>query len=388
MLVPLLDGLDELGLERQKKCIEKLNEFAEHYPKLVVCCRVKEFETVNIKLRTLRGAVCLQPLSDSQIKHYFQSLDRLDTWSAIQNNQNLQNLLKTTQEINPRLLRLEVHTEVFEKWQESLWEINHGLLRIPLFINFFTNVYDSENSILNKADLLDMYIGHRLSSEKRSQDRRCELEEYNWAYKTIELEPEREITCSHLHWLARNLQASNNVDFFIHEIQPGWVEPFRSKTIYYLIYWIVSLLTASLFSYLENHTKTVAIDIFSLILMAFSYQTMDAFPSQMKIKIAELTKPFIYFVIAFHLIIIVLNFKFSFLQHWSIGLFNTSFFIFVWGGHLQRLSLRIFLWQSGLPWNFARFLNYCVERRLLLRVGGSYRFLHRELLDHFAQSNH
>jgi hypothetical protein len=54
---------------------------------------------------------------------------------------------------------------------------------------------------------------------------------------------------------------------------------------------------------------------------------------------------------------------------------------------LQHLSLRIVLWQSGLPWNFARFLNYCVERRLLLRVGGSYRFLHRELLDHFAQSS-
>jgi hypothetical protein len=55
---------------------------------------------------------------------------------------------------------------------------------------------------------------------------------------------------------------------------------------------------------------------------------------------------------------------------------------------LQHLSLRIVLWHSGLPWNFAHFLNYCVERRLLLRVGGSYRFLHRELLDHFAQSNH
>jgi predicted NACHT family NTPase len=51
VLLPLLDGLDELGLERQKKCTEKLNEFAEHYPQLVVCCRVKEFEVVDIKLR-------------------------------------------------------------------------------------------------------------------------------------------------------------------------------------------------------------------------------------------------------------------------------------------------------------------------------------------------
>jgi predicted NACHT family NTPase len=32
VLLPLLDGLDELGLERQRKCTIKLNEFARHYP--------------------------------------------------------------------------------------------------------------------------------------------------------------------------------------------------------------------------------------------------------------------------------------------------------------------------------------------------------------------
>jgi predicted NACHT family NTPase len=82
VLLPLLDGLDELGLERQKKCTEKLNEFAEHYPHLVVCCRVKEFETVDIKLRNLRGAVCLQSLSDLQIQHYFDSLQRPELWGG------------------------------------------------------------------------------------------------------------------------------------------------------------------------------------------------------------------------------------------------------------------------------------------------------------------
>ena len=71
------------------------------------------------------------------------------------------------------------------------------------------------------------------------------------------------------------------------------------------------------------------------------------------------------------------------------GLLLSLFYgIFQAGGIacIQHFSLRITLWQSWkIPWNFARFLNYCVERRLLLRVGGRYRFLHRELLDHFAQ---
>lgn len=88
--------------------------------------------------------------------------------------------------------------------------------------------------------------------------------------------------------------------------------------------------------------------------------------------------------------IILLFIQHSYLQYWQLGIFIALLFGFIIGGGkacLQHLSLRIVLWQSGLPWNFARFLNYCVERRLLLRVGGSYRFLHRELLDHFAQSN-
>ena len=70
------------------------------------------------------------------------------------------------------------------------------------------------------------------------------------------------------------------------------------------------------------------------------------------------------------------------------GIFGALLFGFLVGGGqacVQHVCLRFVLWQSGVaPWNLARFLNYCVERRLLQRVGGRYRFLHRELLDHFA----
>ncbi|WP_199312000.1 hypothetical protein [Phormidium tenue] len=63
--------------------------------------------------------------------------------------------------------------------------------------------------------------------------------------------------------------------------------------------------------------------------------------------------------------------------------------LFLMGGGIacfQHVCLRFVLWQSGTaPWDLAQFLNYCVERRLLQRVGDRYRFLHRELLDHFAQ---
>lgn len=53
---------------------------------------------------------------------------------------------------------------------------------------------------------------------------------------------------------------------------------------------------------------------------------------------------------------------------------------------IQHLALRITLWQSGyIPWNYARFLNYCTERLFLQRVGGRYRFIHKLLQDHFTK---
>ncbi|MBD2100690.1 NACHT domain-containing NTPase [Leptolyngbya sp. FACHB-261] len=53
---------------------------------------------------------------------------------------------------------------------------------------------------------------------------------------------------------------------------------------------------------------------------------------------------------------------------------------------IQHFTLRLVLWQSGnIPWNYARFLNYATERLLLQRVGGSYRFTHDLLREHFAQ---
>jgi hypothetical protein len=53
---------------------------------------------------------------------------------------------------------------------------------------------------------------------------------------------------------------------------------------------------------------------------------------------------------------------------------------------IKHFTLRLILYFNGyIPWNYARFLNYCTERLLLQRVGGRYRFIHKMLQDHFAQ---
>lgn len=52
---------------------------------------------------------------------------------------------------------------------------------------------------------------------------------------------------------------------------------------------------------------------------------------------------------------------------------------------MKHALLRYLLYRQGhIPYDYARFLRYTTERRLTQQVGGSFRFIYRELLDHFA----
>ena len=61
----------------------------------------------------------------------------------------------------------------------------------------------------------------------------------------------------------------------------------------------------------------------------------------------------------------------------------------LWYGGLdviQHYTLRLMLVLQGrTPANYTRFLDYAVDRIFLQKVGGGYRFIHRLLLEHFAE---
>ncbi|NES00171.1 MAG: NACHT domain-containing protein, partial [Symploca sp. SIO1B1] len=53
---------------------------------------------------------------------------------------------------------------------------------------------------------------------------------------------------------------------------------------------------------------------------------------------------------------------------------------------IQHFSLRLILYLNNyIPWNYAHFLDYATERIFLQKVGGGYIFIHRMLMEHFAQ---
>lgn len=53
---------------------------------------------------------------------------------------------------------------------------------------------------------------------------------------------------------------------------------------------------------------------------------------------------------------------------------------------IKHFVLRVILYITGyIPWNYAQFLDYASDRIFLQKVGGGYIFIHRLLLEHFAQ---
>ena len=52
---------------------------------------------------------------------------------------------------------------------------------------------------------------------------------------------------------------------------------------------------------------------------------------------------------------------------------------------IKHYALRLILWLIGhTPFRFVKFLDYCAKLILLKKVGGGYIFIHRMLLDYFA----
>lgn len=460
-LLPLLDGLDELDLERQKLCVKSINDFVGMpYPRLVVCCRREEYEEGQARLSSLRGAVCLEPLQNGQIEHYFcQQLQQPEIWQAISQQSGLQQLLMPSAE-KPI-----------------------PLLRIPLFLTILSVAYDPDIPIRSAQDLFNAYIDRRLAQDTRQRAR--DQQQMEWAYGNVAQEPDSTETQQYLSWLGNTLQKNNQVELLIERMQPSWLDNRKQKLLYRLLYrlpvvllvgLIFVLLGGLLFGLLfglifgllvvllvglrgglENDIKPVEKFRFSMsrdarrefkngllvvllvvlrggllvsLLVGLLVGLIVGLRGGLLVVLIAGLRGGLIFCLIFCLIFglqsdfevrtkpnqgmwaAVVNvplvtlasyggaFGMLYLPSFIQGdvaapeqlllpaaCYSLIFGIFLGGGYalMQHLTLRLILTHTGkTPWNYARFLNYCVERRLLQRIGGRYRFIHRELLDHFA----
>lgn len=198
VIIPLLDGLDELAPAQQEKCVEQINEFLQLKPdsldssnswsiSLVVCSRTEEYQYLFSQLR-LNGSIILQPLTKNQIRNYVLKTKGEELWNSLINIPDLMELASTPLFLN--ILSISSQEISFDIWQ---------------------NLNSSQDRI---TSLFDIYISTMLNRSYNKE------------------KPQNEKTKYWLAWLANQLTQKNKTEFFLENLQPSWLKNNNQKFIY------------------------------------------------------------------------------------------------------------------------------------------------------------
>jgi DNA polymerase III delta prime subunit len=195
LVLPLLDGLDEVEESARAACIAAINAYhGEHVRPLVVCSRTGDYEQTAVSERlALHAAVVVQPLSQEQIDVHLEGLGRplAGLRASLRKNPALrelattplmlQVLMLTYHSISVRALsrnEAELHTQIWEDYIARMVKHKGDTKRYPLPVTIF------------------------------------------W-----------------LSWLAREMRKHNQTTFYLEWLQPDWL-PKRQRTFYH---WNVGL---------------------------------------------------------------------------------------------------------------------------------------------------
>ena len=335
LILPLLDGLDEMEESARPACIAAINVYhQEHFQPLVVCSRTTEYNTATLHERlALHTAIVVQPLTLAQADAHLATIGKPLTAlrTALKKNTTLQTLATT-----PLLLQILMLT----------------------YHNIPVQGLSHEEDQLREQVWSD-YVQHMVS-------RKGNLEHYPLGQ-----------TYAWLSWLAQEMCLQNITIFSLEQLQSNWL-PKGRRTLYQ---WNGGLFFGLLFGLLYGLIFwLIAGLIFGLIfglLLGLIFGLL--FGLDTEIKPAEA---------------LIWSWK-----RLPGGLLGGLPFGLIFGlgsgllvglatglqAALQHYLLRFWLWRSHLfPLKAVPFLEDATARVLLRRVGGGYSFTHRLLLDYFA----
>lgn len=163
----------------------------------------------------------------------------------------------------------------------------------------------------------------------------------------------------------------------------------------YLMELLQSVKSNNLWGFFLKVMWELIIVIIGFFMLGFSMEEIEnkTYPNQ---GIRESIKNCAKYILSVNLIltvsILILSFAENnihlFLEFWVPCLFLGIPFGFYYGGGIEVMrhyNLCLGLYQSKkTPWNYTKFLDSCVDRILLQKVGGGYIFIHRMLLEYFA----
>ena len=182
LILPLLDGLDEVVPEQREYCVVAINTFIKRHGLLpiVICSRLADYESLTARLR-LPSAILIQPLTCQQVKDHLQRAGDL-----------------------LRGLRIALIED------PALWD----LLDTPLMLSIATQAYQ-------ECPASEIRIGGTV------EDRRTQLfARYTHAMferRTQVFAYTREQSLKWLSWLAAVMKRNNQTIFYLEWLQPDYL---------------------------------------------------------------------------------------------------------------------------------------------------------------------
>lgn len=215
-LIPMLDGLDEMEISRQKLCIQAINQFVQGESRseyLVICSRNEEYVRHNAKLQ-LNAAIHLKPLTDKQIQNYLLDIKQIDFWQIIVDSPSLLELSRIPLLLNVIILTYE--TISLEDWKR----------------------FNSTENLLTY--LLEAYVQRMLGALRGSN-----------LYTNKKL-PNPQQTKHWLNWLALYLQRESNIEFTIENLQPFRLLSNTNIIAYRITYYSIIFFIAGIMTNFNN----------------------------------------------------------------------------------------------------------------------------------------
>ncbi|NEO38024.1 MAG: NACHT domain-containing protein [Moorea sp. SIOASIH] len=407
-LLLLLDGLDEVKADYRDDCIVALNQFQqEHGAELVVCSRIKDYEALSNGLN-FQKAVYLRLLTLEQICHYLNRVgaDLTGLRTLIAEDTVLQDLAQSPLMLNIMTLAYQgvavedlPKTEVVE---ERRWQLFDAYIE-KMFRRRKTNQQYKEAQVKHWL----IWMAQRM------------LEESQTVFFIEKMQPT---------WLSSKCQkciyslgVTLNVGL-LSGLSVGILFSAQSFIIGLINGSIVGLVVG-LMTGLERTIKTVETIAWSWNDVLRNFLNAPLFglsvgiiggpeletktsPNQGIWKSAvNACKGWLFFSVPFALLTFGVSLVITILEGFTpetlilllfipiIALlsFGMTIGLYVWlriGGItcIQHFSLRLSLYfDNCIPWNYARFLDYAADRIFLQKVGGGYIFIHRMLMEHFAE---
>jgi hypothetical protein len=401
----LLDGLDEGREDRRAACVEAINRFRKEYgfTPLAVCCRIEEYNAIDAKL-AFEGAVTIQPLTPEQVDAYILRLGsgmgavRL----ALKRDRELQELAGTPlmlsimalayKDLKPEDLRLlrtvEQHrAHLFDTYIERMFERSARSANVP---------FPKQETLRYLSWLASKMIQYNLTTYQIEAMQPFWLENklQNRLYQLLFREESEINMVDRLSWSFK--EARNLLKFVLRS-------SISIRKSYQILIWPLFLggvfwvlggtWSAGLVGILIG---TLWLGITSLLLGGLSSKQIEetTHPGQrLKQTYSNAMLVVVSTTLAFGLTIMIgIGFNKELYPWMIIGM--------VWGGTaglaigwdygvraiMHHHTLRFFLvWNQLLPQRIFPFLEHAVNLIFLRRVGGSYIFVHRLLMEHFAE---